>query len=125
MRIGDIVRLYSFDYMRITKKTAERCYILGYSFEIIPHGKSTLDYENTITINKKECFGDTFDHVIDSYKSMLAALQEMKKSDYFEYYIPVKAIDNFTGEIIEIKFNTPPESYSFVYNSSAYQKLTV
>lgn len=125
MKIGDIVRIYSFDYMRITKKTAEKCYNFGYSFEIIPHSKSTLDYGHTITINKKECFNDNFDHVITGYKSMLMALQEMKKSDYFEYYIPVKAIDYFTGEMIEIKFNTPPESYKLVYDSSAYQRLTV
>lgn len=122
MNIGDIVRLYSFDYMRITKKTAERCYNLGYSFEIIPHNKSTLDYEHTTTINKTECFNDTFDHVIDSYKSMLTALQEMKKSDYFEYYIPVKAI-NFIGEKTETKPDTP--KYNIVYDSSAYQRLTV
>lgn len=122
MKIGAIIKIYGFDYMRITKKTAERCYNFGYSFEIIPHNKSTLDYKHTITINKKECFGDTFDHVIDSYKSMLMALQEMKKSDYFEYYIPVKAI-NFIGEKTEIKSDTP--QYNIVYDSSAYQRLTV
>lgn len=128
MKIGNMIYINGFLYMRVNKNTAKKAYCLNMSIEIVPQ-KLTRDfqpYQNITddiftTVNKKECMDNTFENAMISYDYILMATLNKKKSDPIEYYIPVKLIDRFTGE--KPTRNTSPENHIFVYDNAAYTTL--
>lgn len=128
MKIGSMIYINGFLYMRVNKNTAKKAYYLNKSIEIVPQ-KLTRDFQPYqditddifTTVNKKECMDNTFENAITSYDYILMATLNKKKSDSIEYYIPVKLIDRFTGE--KPTRDTLPKNHVFVYDNSAYITL--
>lgn len=112
MKIGTITVIAGNTYMRVNKTTAKRCYYLNYAFEIAPHNTRQF-----VTICKKECNDVTFERMESEYKHIYF----MPDSKYFDYYIPVRVIDKFTGNAPTKE--TSVNNHIFVYDSKAYQTL--
>lgn len=128
MKIGNIIYIGQFTYMRVNKNTAKRVYYMNMPFEIVPQKltKNLAPYQEVredifTTVSKKECMDNTFENAMLSYDYILMATLDKKKSDPIEYYIPVKMIDRFTGE--KPTKETPPKNHVFVYDGDAYQTL--
>ena len=128
MRIGNMIYINGFLYMRVNKNTAKKAYYLNKSIEIVPQ-KFTRDFQPYqditddifTTVNKKECMNNTFENAMKSYDYILMVTLNKKKSDSIEYYIPVKLIDRFTGE--KPTRDTLPKNHVFVYDNAAYTTL--
>ena len=128
MKIGNMIYINGFLFMRVNKNTAKKAYYLNKSIEIVPQ-KLTSNFQPYqditkdifTTVNKKECMDNTFENAMVSYDYILMSTLNKKKSDPIEYYIPVKLVDRFTGE--KPTRDTLPDNHIFVYDNAAYTTL--
>ena len=92
------------------------------AFEIIPHHiEQTSQHESFTTVSKAMSFNATFEESIERFRF----IWNLNKSQYFDYYIPVRAINRFTGEPYNVTFDSNPKEYCFAYDRAAYDILSV
>lgn len=121
IRIGQLINVNGHIFMRCNKKTAKRCYNLGMAFEVIPHHiEQTSQHESFTTVSRSMALGATFEEEI----RRLGFVWGLNKSQYMDYYIPVKAVNRFTGEPYNVTFDSSPKEYCFAYNRTAYDTLS-
>ena len=122
IRIGQLINVNGFIFMRCNKKTAKRCYNLGMAFEVIPHHiEQTSQHESFTTVSRSMSFNATFEEEMQR----IGFAWGLNKSQYMDYYIPVKAVNRFTGKPYNITFGSDPKEYNLVYASDVYETLSV
>lgn len=112
MKIGTIVEHGGFNWMRVNKKTAKRCFDLGKALLACP---VNWDIKTAVTMSKNNACGVGFYEDVTTIYDC-AYYGEKNKGGYLAFYIPVKLADKWTHE----EPNESTVETAFVYDNSAF-----